>query len=107
MMRWFVYIVMFLLVAPIPSSAGLINTTGKAPFANTRYYITHKLPLADTIIKKRPADDEEKKIKEVLRAKRQAKPEKIDDTGKPAKPQRERRPEGMERPPEIPRRNNN
>jgi len=73
-----------------------------------RYYVAYKLPLADTIIKKHPPDEDEKdKIKEISRAKRQSKPEKIDEANGQPKPRRERRPEGMERPPEIPRRNSN
>jgi hypothetical protein len=52
--------------------------------------------------------DDKKKVKEIGKAKRQPKPEKI-GTEAPAapkpKPKRERRPEGLERPPEIPRRN--
>lgn len=108
MMRWFVYIVMFLLIAPTPSSAKLISSTVKVPSANKRYYILYTLPLADTIIKKHPPEEEEKnKIKGISKAKRQSKPEKIDDANNQPKPQRERRPEGMERPPEIPRRNGN
>jgi hypothetical protein len=98
---------MFLLIAPTPSSAKLISHAGKVPSANTRYYIRYTLPLADTIIKKQPPDEDEKKIKEISRAKRQSKPEKIDDANNQPKRPRERRPEGMERPPEIPRRNNN
>ena len=108
MMRWFVYIVMFLLIAPTPSSAKLLSSAGKVPSVNKRYYIPYTLPLADTIIKKRPPDDDEKnKIKEISKAKRQSKPAKIDDANNQPKSQRERRPEGMERPPEIPRRNGN
>jgi len=102
-----VYIVMFLLIAPHPSSAKLLNGAGKVASANLRYFSTYSLPLADTIIKKHPPDEDEKKIKEISKAKRQSKPEKIEDAGKPAPRQRERRPEGMERPPEIPRRNSN
>ena len=102
------YIVMLLLVAPTPSSAKLISSAGKVSSVNKRYYIPYALPLADTIIKKRPPDEEEKnKIKEISKAKRQSKPEKIDDANNQPKPPRERRPEGMERPPEIPRRNGN
>ncbi|MFD0750701.1 hypothetical protein ACFQZS_11140 [Mucilaginibacter calamicampi] len=108
MMRWFVYIVLFLLIAPTASSAKLINSAAKVPPITRRYYVTHNLPLADTIIKKHPPDEDEKnKIKEISKAKRQSKPEKIDNAGNQPKPQRERRPEGMERPPEIPRRNGN
>ena len=102
------YIVMFLLIAPTPSSAKLRNIQGEVPTLSKRYNISYKLPLADTIIKKHPPDEEEKnKIKEISKAKRQSKPAKIDDANKQPKSQRERRPEGMERPPEIPRRNGN
>ena len=102
------YIVMFLLIAPTPSSAKLLSSAGKVPSVNKHYYIPYTLPLADTIIKKRPPDDDEKnKIKEISKAKRQSKPAKIDDVNTQPKSPRERRPEGMERPPEIPRRNGN
>ncbi len=48
------------------------------------------------------------KVKEVPRKKSQPKPEKVDDAAaKKEKPKRQRRPDGMERPPEIPRRNDN
>ncbi|MGN6179049.1 MAG: hypothetical protein ACTHNW_07700 [Mucilaginibacter sp.] len=64
--------------------------------------------LPDTTSKKHQAD-EKKKIKEIARAKRQPKPEKVEDatdaSAQKPKPKRERRPEGLERPPEIPRRN--
>ena len=102
------YIVMFLLIAPTLSSAKLVSSAGNVPSENNLYSIPHALPLADTIIKKRPPDEEDKsKIKEISKAKRQSKPEKIDDANNQPKPRRERRPEGMERPPEIPRRNGN
>ena len=61
---------------------------------------------------------EPKKIKEVAKAKHQLKPVKVNTTTPPPtstdttaavkpkiKPPRQRRPEGLERPPEIPRRN--
>lgn len=72
----------------------------------------HNLPLNSTLVFTVESDTlKVKKIKEVAKAKRQAKPEKINapvDTlkNKP-KPRRQQRPEGLERPPEIPRRNNN
>ena len=61
---------------------------------------------------KQQETDEKKKVKEVAKAKRLPKPEKVDETGnaasgQKAKPKRQRRPPGMERPPEIPRRNGN
>lgn len=59
--------------------------------------------------------DDKRKIKEIAKARRQAKPEKLitlpptDTLGSKLriKARRQRRPEGLERPPEIPRRNNN
>ena len=51
-----------------------------------------------------------KKIKEVAKPKHQSKPEKVvapvDTAANNKKSKRQRRPEGLERPPEIPRRNN-
>ena len=72
--------------------------------------------LSDTIIKKNKKQEreEKQKIKEVARARRQPRPEKIehDDNAdfskiKAPKHKRQRRPEGLVRPPEIPRRNGN
>ncbi|WP_183562135.1 hypothetical protein [Mucilaginibacter sp. SP1R1] len=70
--------------------------------------------LTDTLLSKNAKQheqDEKNKIKEVAKAKKQAKPEKVDDSGVPVAPKpkakRQRRPEGLERPPEIPRRNGN
>ncbi|MBD1393892.1 hypothetical protein [Mucilaginibacter glaciei] len=60
-----------------------------------------------TLRKQRQAEEEKKKIKEVAKAKKMPKPEKVEDVdakGK-LKPKRQRRPDGLERPPEIPRRN--
>jgi len=51
-----------------------------------------------------------KKIKEVAKPKHQSKPEKVvtpvDTAAANKKAKRQRRPDGLERPPEIPRRNN-
>ncbi|MES2808632.1 MAG: hypothetical protein V4619_08420 [Bacteroidota bacterium] len=63
-------------------------------------------------IKKHSPDEDQKKIKEISKAKKQAKPEKIGATDAVQDPkaktkQRERRPDGLDRPPEIPRRNGN
>jgi len=55
--------------------------------------------VADTTPKKQ--QDDKKKIKEVSKAKQVPKPEKLDDKVK----KRQRRPPGLERPPEIPRHN--
>lgn len=108
MTKWFAYIVLVLIFAPCMLSA----ETGKpVPFHNALYHLhTSNLWLpADTNKKTRAQDDDDKnKIKEISKAKRQSKPEKLDDSDndKPRKRKRER-PEGMERPPEIPRRNGN
>jgi len=75
------------------------------------------IKLAEIDISAVPAysvtDTTKKKIKEIPQAKRQAKPEKLvllplDTLGNKGKlkPQRQRRPDGLVRPPEIPRRNN-
>jgi hypothetical protein len=65
-------------------------------------------------VKKPNPDEDKKKIKEIAKAKRQAKPEKLstvptDTTTNKGKLiiKRQRRPDGLERPPEIPRRTNN
>ncbi len=56
--------------------------------------------------KQKQTDEEKKKVKEVAKAKKQPKPEKIENVeAAKQKPKRQRRPEGLERPPEIPRRN--
>lgn len=109
MTKWFAYIVLLLIFAPCLSSAK-INKRVIIPLpVHGRYRFAAIWPPADTSIKKRPQDEDDKnKIKEISKAKRQSKPEKLDDAdankGKPKRPQR---PEGMERPPEIPRRNSN
>ena len=110
MLKWFAYIVMLLIFAPCLSSAGKAK-----PVIYTREFLDDKLPystaLIDTLTKKQKQEEEKNTIKEIQKAKRQAKPEKINEDGIelditiPVKPKRQRRPEGMERPPEIPRRN--
>ncbi len=110
MLKWFAYIVMLLIFAPC------LSTAGKAkPVMNARVFFDNKpiynVILTDTLTKKQKQEEEKNKIKEIQKAKRQAKPEKINEDGTtpevaiPVKPKRQRRPEGMERPPEIPRRN--
>ena len=60
---------------------------------------------------KKPIQDDKGKIKEVTKTKKQPKPEKVEPVENALvpkqKPKRQRRPEGLERPPEIPRRNGN
>ena len=106
MTKWFAYIVLLLIFAPYLSSAvtkperhGQNIDHGLRAFMYTGH-------LTDTIIIKK--DDDKNKIKEISKTKRQAKPEKLDDDdAAKRKAKREQRPAGMERPPEIPRRNNN
>ncbi|QHS54666.1 hypothetical protein GWR56_03570 [Mucilaginibacter sp. 14171R-50] len=83
-----------------PGFQGSLHTTGGVSF------ITFYTLQRDTIVTKgkpHQSEEDKKKIKEVAKAKKVPKPEKI-EPAKP-KPKRQRRPEGLERPPEIPRRN--
>jgi len=106
---WFAYIGVCLIFAPCVLSA---NTHKKHIHVHLEFRVVGHLPsdiLSDTTKSlKKPESDDKKKIKEIAKAKKQPKPEKIDpeNSAKP-RPKRQRRPEGMERPPEIPRRNGN
>jgi len=110
MLKWFAYIVLLLIFAPCLSSVGKAK-----PAINSHSFSDYKplynTALTDTTKKQKQQEEEKNKIKEIQKAKRQAKPEKIDEEGNaqniavPVKSKRQRRPEGMERPPEIPRRN--
>ena len=113
MIKWFAYIVLFLILIPCLSSA-------KIKLGHNHNYIllepSKELGIDTTLNKKtkqKQADpDDTKKVKDVAKAKRLPKPEKLEEgadatsTHKP-KPKRQRRPPGLERPPEIPRRNGN
>ncbi len=114
MIKWFAYIVLFLILIPCLSSA-------KIKLDHNHNYIllepSKELGI-DTALNKKPKqkqadpDDKKKVVKEVAKAKRLPKPEKLDEGGdansqNKAKPKRQRRPPGLERPPEIPRRNGN
>jgi hypothetical protein len=109
MIKRLAYIVLLLIFATGLSFAkvrvGRRDLTGSA----VRFLVSPQLQKDTT--KKHLQDEDQKKIKEISKAKRQAKPEKIGVTeaaelkGK-SKP-RQRRPEGLDRPPEIPRRNGN
>jgi hypothetical protein len=111
MIKWFAYIVLLLILIPCLSSAKL--KVSHHPHVVIQHVVLLYSPmglLADTAKKKE--QDDKKKIKEVAKAKRLPKPEKLDDNADAnsppkAKPKRQRRPPGMERPPEIPRRNGN
>jgi hypothetical protein len=112
MIKWFAYIVLLLMFAPALLSAkdryyqyGLFNDNDLSVPA-----IRHALTDTAAVVKnaKHSQDqDDKKKIKEIGKARRQPKPEKVTDDAtdaKKTKSKRVRRPEGMERPPEIPRR---
>jgi len=118
MIKWFVYIVLLLILTPCLSFAK-ISTTHYHDFLkepDNNPALISVLYIDTTINKtakqKQQELDEKKKIKEVAKAKRLPKPEKVDEPGNSSspgnvKPKRQRRPPGMERPPEIPRRNGN
>lgn len=110
MIKRFAYIVLLLIFASCLSFAASVKN--KHTYLS---YIRMRLPIEyslDTVAtkktKQQQQEEEKKKIKEIAKAKHQVRPEKVDEQT-PAKPKskRERRPEGMERPPEIPRRNGN
>ncbi len=118
MIKWFVYIVLLLILIPWISSAKI--SAGRHSYVSEKHRVRpdsfREIPT-DTITNKTAKQkqqeiDDKKKIKEITKAKRLPKPEKVDDKGgattKPnVKPKRQRRPPGLERPPEIPRRNEN
>ena len=112
MIKWFAYIVLLLIMTPALLSAK--DKGNQYVFNNSsvnKPVYTVAIDTASTTNKntKKQSDQDNKKVKEIGKAKRQPKPEKITPadasaTTKP-KPKRQRRPEGLERPPEIPRRN--
>ncbi|HVS91089.1 MAG TPA: hypothetical protein VHE59_03590 [Mucilaginibacter sp.] len=104
MTKWFVYIVLLLVLIPWISFAGIDL---HAPYHTLTRYDSSKEALADTTTNKNK-QQKDPKIKEVAKAKRLPKPEKIGESngsGSDKKKKRERRPPGLERPPEIPRHN--
>ena len=111
MIKWFAYIVLLLIFAPTLLLAGVKNDGAESAHNKTSIILpyTYNVVSKDTVLAKK--QDEKNKIKEVAKAKKQTKPEKVDDSGAPVttkpKSKRQRRPEGLERPPEIPRRNGN
>jgi hypothetical protein len=110
MIKWFLYIVFLMIFVPRLSSA---NNTGFRNFLSGNISPNANYALQrDTILtknaKQHQAEEEKKKIKEIAKAKKLPKPEKVEEVNpKNTKPKRQRRPDGLERPPEIPRRNNN
>src|ERR1700743_328319 len=105
MIKRFAYIVILLAFMPVLSFA--LVKEKQSIFSRYRLKLTTLYTILPDTSKKHQGDDK-KKIKEISRAKRQPKPEKLeaapDASVQKPKPKRERRPEGLERPPEIPRR---
>ena len=111
MIKRIAYIVMLLMFASCLSFAGNVKVAryGSAFL----YQKPGQVSTADSASKKakQQQEEEKKRIKEISKARRHAKPEKIDENGTvtevtvPVKPKSQRRPVGVERPPEIPRRN--
>ncbi len=110
MIKWFAYIVVFLIFAPCLSFSKAKNKQFVTVAGNLAIHLP--VMVNDTTTKNNKKQDQEK-VKEVTKAKKQPKPEKVVTTDNAAaakpkqKPKRQRRPEGLERPPEIPRRNGN
>jgi hypothetical protein len=115
MIKWFAYIVLLLMMAPALLSAK-DKSERYALYNNDLNISEYSRILTDTTAsaaaknaKHQQELDDKKKVKEIGKAKRQPKPEKVVPADEAAtqksKPKRERRPEGLERPPEIPRRN--
>jgi hypothetical protein len=115
MIKRFTCIVLLLTNLPYLSSGQTKTTAIILYSAKLETSFHDKKMETDTILRngRKQEREERNKIKELAKARKQPKPEKIesgDDAGavKPKqKPKRQRRPEGLERPPEIPRRNGN
>ena len=116
MIKWFTYIVVLLLFVPYLLSAGIKKHHFNTFSNGLGVSLPLKYMVIDTIItksNKKQEREDKKKVKEVARAKKQPKPEKIGPADNTAgaktkqKHKRQHRPEGLERPPEIPRRNGN
>lgn len=111
MLKRLAYIVMLLIFAVSLSSAKIRPGRHYLVKGDAAVFVLNAQLQKDTT-KKHPQEDDSKKIKEISKAKRQAKPEKIEpadntkDTKDKPKRKGERRPDGLDRPPEIPRRNN-
>jgi len=108
MIRRFAYIGLLLIFVPFFLSAKVKKYENHVYAHSMGSGILLPKNLTDTTKTKKQDQDDKKKIKEVPKAKKQPKPEKVDQPNNAAaktKTKRTRRPEGMERPPEIPRRN--
>jgi len=110
MVKWFVYIVFVLVFTPCILSANSPHSRAvnaiALPYNNSFAFIGISLPVDTAKTNKTTTIKTDLKVKEVPKPKNQPKPEKVDDSKK-EKSKRVRRPDGMQRPPEIPRRNDN
>jgi hypothetical protein len=118
MLRRVLYIVFLLLLSARPSHLYAATCGGdKALIFTSENFNTRFITMvdnSDTSKVKRPPQNrmdilDHSTIKEVPKTKRQPKPEKITtpvDTADNKKPRSKRRPDGVERPPDIIRRNN-
>lgn len=114
MIKWFYYILFLLIFIPHLSFARFVNNLSKKSSGKSNNYWVLAINTIDTnTIKnnKKLIQDDKVKIKEISKTKKQPKPEKVEPAENALvpkrKPKRQRRPEGLERPPEIPRRNGN
>lgn len=113
MVKRFVYIVFLLVAVPLLLLADMRHSNGNSAFAVVQVIPNSNRPVikifTDTVKTLKSNAKADTKVKEVAKAKKQPKPEKVDDAAdaKKEKPKRQRRPDGMERPPEIPRRIDN
>jgi hypothetical protein len=108
MIKWIAYIGFLLILAPCFLSAEIKKQKNYVYTQNIGADMPFSKISTDTTKTKKQEQEDKKKIKEVTRAKKQPKPEKVEPANnKETKPKskRQRRPEGLERPPEIPRRN--
>jgi hypothetical protein len=109
MTKWFLYIVLVAMLAPGLSSAKIFSGNRRS-ISNSFTFNSLMQHDTATVTKggKHQSDEDKKKIKEIAKAKKLPKPEKVESVtdATKTKPKRQRRPEGLERPPEIPRRNN-
>ncbi len=113
MIKWFAYIAALLIFAPSLLLAKVKNVHTYKDSASVSLNLQATRFLADTTKSKKQEQDDKKKIKEVANARKQPRPEKLEPVENPdalkakERPKRQRRPVGLERPPEIPRRNGN
>ena len=99
MFKRLVYIACLGICLPFLVAAG--RTHGPGKLHHKHFAIHFDSALVTAVADTTPKKQQDKKIKEVTKARQVPKPEKVDDRVK----KRQRRPPGLERPPEIPRHN--